>query len=327
VTSVSLSSDASFVISGSKDNSVIRWDSETGEKTYLLPRWTKESAVEHSRAAEILATAISTDMKYCATGGRDKLIRIFDLRSNVEVKAFEGHRDAVTSLAFRHGSYSLYSSSFDRCVKHWDLQEMGYLETLFGHQEGVLSVDCWRKDRPVTSSADRTIRSWNVSNDTHLVFRGHHSGIDTVQILTDDMMVSGGPDGSIRLWKETQKKSIAIVSDAHGHEASSVTARWICSLCAVKMSDLVLSGSNDGYLRFWSTKNHNGKYNFSNPFSFPIDGFINSISVSNQVVAVGTGREPKFGRWACEKGNKNKLVILRVPIIDEGSVGVDDTNT
>jgi ribosomal RNA-processing protein 9 len=252
-----------------------------------------------------LTTAISSDMKYCATGGRDKLIRIFDLRSNSEVKVFEGHRDAVTSLAFRHGSHSLYSGSLDRCVKHWDLQEMGYLETLFGHQEGVLSVDCWRKDRPVTSSGDRTIRIWNVSNDTHLVLRGHNAGIDAVQALTDDTIVSAGSDGAIRLWKDTQKKSLTHVPNAHGHESSSSAPRWICSLCAVKMSDLILSGSNDGYLRLWSVHNNNGKYSMTNQLSFPVSGFINSISVSNQVVALGTGREPKFGRWSCEKGNKN----------------------
>jgi ribosomal RNA-processing protein 9 len=104
----------------------------------LLNQWKSKSKSKskssHSNQNEILASAISSDGKYCAVGGRDKTIKIFDLASNVEIKSFVGHRDAITSLCFKHNSHSLFSSSLDRCIKHWDLKEMGYLETLFGHQ-------------------------------------------------------------------------------------------------------------------------------------------------------------------------------------------------
>jgi ribosomal RNA-processing protein 9 len=82
----------------------------------------------------VLSVAVSTDGKFVASGGRDNLVRIYDSRTNNEIKALSGHRDAVTCLAFKRDSPSLFSGSLDRCIKHWDLQEMGYLETLFGHQ-------------------------------------------------------------------------------------------------------------------------------------------------------------------------------------------------
>ena len=69
-----------------------------------------------------------------ACGGRDATVKIVDARSNELIKSFTGHRDAITCLSFRKDSYSLFSGSLDRTVKHWDLNEMGYLETLFGHQ-------------------------------------------------------------------------------------------------------------------------------------------------------------------------------------------------
>lgn len=320
ITSVSLSSDNLFVISGSKDNSVIRWDTESGTKTFLMSRWKRGNESQtNAQQGEVLATAVSTDGKYCATGGRDRKVRIFDLRTNQEIKAFEGHRDAVTSLSFRPDSNSLFSGSLDRCVKHWDLNEMGYLETLFGHQEGIYSLDCWHKGRPVSSSGDRKLRLWNTANDTHLVFRGHKGAVDTVQMLTDNLVLSGSQDGTVSLWKETQKKSVASVAAAHGTEPGSLNNRWICSLCAMRMSDIALSGSYDGYLRFWSIKNITGKCTMENDLSVPTPGFINSISVSDQMIALGTGREHKFGRWWCEKGNKNKVYILKVPLIDNSA--------
>lgn len=134
VTSVTLSSQDNFIISGSKDNSVIRWDTETGSKDYLCQRWKRSPLHRNASQGEILSVAVSSDDLYAACGGRDNKIHIFDLRINEEIHVFEGHRDAVTSLSFRRGSLSLFSGSLDRSMKHWDLNEMGYLETLFGHQ-------------------------------------------------------------------------------------------------------------------------------------------------------------------------------------------------
>ena len=316
VTTVTLSADATFAVSGSKDNSLIRWDTETGAKTYMISRWRRSDECMRMQEAEVLATAITTDGKYCAAGGRNGLIHVFDLRTNSVVKVFEGHRDTVSSLAFKQDSYSLYSGSFDRCIKHWDLNEMGYLETLFGHQESVFSLDLWNKERPVSSSGDRTVRLWNTIADTHLVFKGHLGGVDNVQMLTDETFVSGGQDGTLCLWKETQKRPIASVDNAHGFCLGTTNSRWISSLCAVKMSDLVLSGSNDGFLRFWSVGKPDGRTKLDEVLAIPVPGFINAISVSKQVVALGTGREHKFGRWWCEKGNKNKVFFIKIPLED-----------
>lgn len=95
-----------------------RWDLETGEKTTIRPKWSRKTHPDfQSHEGEVLSVAVSTDMKYLASGGRDNLVRIFDTRLNsskAEVQSFSGHRDAVTSLAFQKDSYSLFSGSSDR---------------------------------------------------------------------------------------------------------------------------------------------------------------------------------------------------------------------
>jgi ribosomal RNA-processing protein 9 len=61
--------------------------------------------------------AVSTDGKYVASGGRDRLVRIYDSRTNSEIKVLSGHRDTITSLTFRRDSPSLFSGSLDRLVQ------------------------------------------------------------------------------------------------------------------------------------------------------------------------------------------------------------------
>jgi WD40 repeat protein len=58
-------------------------------------------------------------------------------------QAFPGHKDAVTGLAFREGTHQLFSASLDRSVKIWSLDDMAYVDTLFGHQSEV-GLRGWR---------------------------------------------------------------------------------------------------------------------------------------------------------------------------------------
>jgi ribosomal RNA-processing protein 9 len=50
---------------------------------------------------------------------------------------------------------------------------MGYIETLFGHQDFVLSLDSLRGETAVSCGGrDRTVRFWKIVDETQLVFRG-----------------------------------------------------------------------------------------------------------------------------------------------------------
>lgn len=134
ITCLSVSKDEQLVITGSKDCSILQWNIESNIKIELKSRWDKNDNLRSSES-EILAVAISWDSRYIVSGGRDSILRVYDSRSKYsEVHQLKGHRDAVTSLAFKYDTYTLFSGSLDRCLKHWDLNEMAYIETMFGHQ-------------------------------------------------------------------------------------------------------------------------------------------------------------------------------------------------
>lgn len=79
----------------------------------------------------------------------------------------------MQSLAFRLGTLQLYSTSFDRTMKLFDLSTLSYIETLFGHQDCIQHVSALRSEVAVSAGGrDKTIRFWKVNEESQLVFRG-----------------------------------------------------------------------------------------------------------------------------------------------------------
>lgn len=80
---------------------------------------------------------------------------------------------ATQSIAFRQGTQQLYSSSFDRTIKLFDLSTLSYVETLFGHQDCIQNVAALRAELCVSAGGrDKTVRFWKVTEESQLVFRG-----------------------------------------------------------------------------------------------------------------------------------------------------------
>lgn len=181
----------------------------------------------------------------------------------------------------------LFSASMDRCLKTYSLNgddSLAYVETLFGHQDHVSAVAAMGVDQCVSVGArDRTARLWKVVDETQLVFRAdsskhdaHTTGsVDCVAALPPANFVTGSDSGAISLWSMHKKKPLFTVQLAHGadepealEDVSSETdpevlarlkkddrrrpmPRGITALATVQGTDMVLSGSWDGWIRVW----------------------------------------------------------------------------
>lgn len=50
---------------------------------------------------------------------------------------------------------------------------MGYVETLYGHQDQIVDIDALRGEFAVSAGArDKTVRYWKIVDESQLVFRG-----------------------------------------------------------------------------------------------------------------------------------------------------------
>lgn len=341
-TCVGLQSNGERAISGSKDHSVIVWDVQKERRAFTLcPEWKKESDEEHEATSrtmgEVLSVACSDDGRYAAVGRRDATVCIYDVRVNNQhksssseslVKTFSGHKGPVTSLCFRTQSLQLFSGSSDRCIRHYNLNEMMYLETLYGHQFGVTDVDCHKKERPVSVGRDRTARAWKIAEDTHLIFRGGAklASADCVRVLKEDWFLTGHEDGHLGLWMTEKKRAVASIDVAHG--AVGNVPRGITAIGSLRGSDLAVSGSSDGYLRLWKLMmGQTLDTRTMEPLGeIPLTGYVNGIAVGPKArfCVVAVGQEPKMGRWDRVAGAKNRFGIVRLRSEEDVNADEDD---
>ena len=100
-----------------------------------------------------------------------------------------------------------------RSVRIWSVDEKSYVETLFGHQDRVMSIDAGSRERAVTAGGrDRTVRVWKIVEESQLVFNVPTSSIDCVKLLNEEHWVTTGEDGHLAVWGAMRKKPLTLVS-------------------------------------------------------------------------------------------------------------------
>ncbi|KAI9297969.1 WD40 repeat-like protein [Neoconidiobolus thromboides FSU 785] len=378
VTCVEVDITRNRIITGSKDASIIIWDFNTFQKIHTFPGGRRELKKFEGHTKPILSMALSFDGKLLASGGRDNKIIIWDLESLNYKGQFIQHKDAVSGLTFRLNSYDLYSCSFDRTIKVWNAEEMSYIETLFGHQDHIYDIQALSKEQCVTSGArDKTVRLWKIIEQTQLVFRAGmttkstenkdknsreidqeenetkestqnkegiikyvEGSVDKVCMLDEVNFISGGDSGNLCVWNTNKKKPSFTLPLAHGLNPLNQQPNLITAVACFPFTDLVASGSTDGYLRLW--KANFGQKRILEPITkVPMEGFINSIKISTKDskhhkmitkkgegvegneekesikynIVVGLGQESSYGRWDINKNCKNRIVVVEVPLI------------
>jgi len=257
---------------------------------------------------------LSSDGKFLASSGTDKLVHIWDTATCKLLDSFKGHRDIISALAFRVGSHQLFSGSHDRTVKIWNIDEMAYVETLFGHQNEITGIDSLHKERAISSSNDKTARIWKVVEETQLVYKGQSTSLDCISMQTEDTFVTGSEDGSVSFWHATKKKPASTIKDAHSENEKPC---WITAVSSCKFSDLTATGSHDGFIKIWQTSEDNTSASLIQ--SIPIKGFVNALAFNSKgsLLVAGIGKEHRLGRWSSIKEARNGLVIIQLPVEDE----------
>lgn len=365
VTAVCLSSDDRTAYCVSKDGTILAVDINSGKRSKFdwqhttdksqtggsTADWVKRKAQSVGKNA-LLAAAISSDDMYLAVGGGDKKIHIWDARTHQYIRSLSGstgHKDTVTGLAFRDGTHELFSCGADRAVKIWSLDDMAYVDTLFGHQSEVLAVDILRQERAVSSGHDHTCRVWKIAEESQLIFRSHGMAVDCCKYITGTEWVTGASDGSLAMWSQTKKRPTSVLRKAHGYPQPGLAplngqtdstadgqepgktgtnglaedepagpgsvggdaASWISAVGVCKGTDLVASGAGDGVVRLWQVADGRVGKVLHELGGLPARGFVNSLQFarSGKFLVAGMGQEPRMGRWARDGSAKNGLLI------------------
>jgi WD40 repeat protein len=205
ISSVSLSSDSRYVISGSWDKTLKLWNVETGKLLRIFEG--------HDDSVE--SVSLSVDRKYTISGSRDKTLKLWEVETGKCLRTFEGHSGGITSVSLSLDGKYVVSGSGDKTLKLWDVETGKCLRTFKGHRGGVTSANLSSDGRYVVSgSGDKTLKLWEIESGKCVrTFEGHSAGVNSVALSSDGRYaLSGSLDSTLKLW-EVNVKNAAYISE------------------------------------------------------------------------------------------------------------------
>ncbi|KAM0514800.1 hypothetical protein ACHAPE_006475 [Trichoderma viride] len=198
---------------------VLCWDIKKGE---LTSRW-KDERCSYSVTA-IAQSGVDKDM--FAVGYEDGSIRIWDSKIATVLVNFNGHKSAITHLAFDKSGVRLASGSKDTDIIVWDLVAEVGLYKLRGHKDQITGIKFLE---PEAKLQDEDGNNAMVLNDGE---------------LSDGFLLSTGKDSLLKLWDLSSKHCIEThISQTNGE-------CWALGV-SPDLSGCITAG-NDGELKVWS---------------------------------------------------------------------------
>ena len=192
------------------------------------------------------------------------------------------------------------------------MNELVYIETLFGHQDSIPAVASFNSERCVSVGArDRSARVWKIVDETQLVYQITNDvkdkrrqseqmvpegSMDCVAIIDEQHFITGSDNGDIILWSLNKKKPQFVYRLSHGvdppllpneYSAESIPQesnvppqpRWVTCIASLPYTDLFFSGSWDGKLGVWKVSPDLRKFELLQFIDVGVKGVINGISV------------------------------------------------
>ena len=253
VTSISISSNSKYMISGSFDKNIKLWDIKTGKviRTFRGDKYKVESV------------AFSPNSKYIISAGLLTL-KLWDMKTAKVLRIFKGHKNIIKSVAFSpDGKYAI-SGSKDSTMKLWDIKTGKKVRTFKGDKEEINSVSFGPNGKYVIYGSKKLIKGsgdWDDKNNKYIgviklwdittgkeirAFKNLTSIINSVAYSPNGKYaVSGDDDGSMILWNIKTGKKIKIFNN---------NQEIISSVAFSKNGKYAISGSWDGSIKLWDIK-------------------------------------------------------------------------
>lgn len=195
----------------------------------------------------VFAVALSPDGKIVAAGGADRVVYQVGLASGKELLKIEDHADWVMDVNWSPDGKQLVSASRDKTSKVFDAATGNSLITFNGHGNAVYSAAFLSDGKSVVSAgSDRNARVWTTADANEVrKIGGFGSDIFRVTVTAGDHLLTACADRNAR---EHDLSDGKVIRTFAGHKD------WVYTLCFNAAKQVIATGSYDGEIRIWNSK-------------------------------------------------------------------------
>jgi WD40 repeat protein len=185
-------------------------------------------------------------------------------------------------LVFSRDGLTLFSASYDRTVRSWDVTSGKVIRTMGKHQDIIYEISL-SPDGKVLASAgqDNMIRLWDVAADKEIhTGRGHEHAVLSLGFTPDHrQLISAGRDGTIRVWHTETGKELQTYA---GHPVEERPSIFVNASAFSPDGRTLASVGNDQTLRLWDALR--GKELVRFPLGRPPNGCL-AVSSNGRILA------------------------------------------
>ncbi len=218
----------------------------------------------------VTAVAFSPDGGRVASGGYDKVVRVWDPATQQELMPpLDGHTDRIRTLVFSADGRKILTASDDGTAILWNL-ESGPDGTM---EKQVFDAYADRKKREnlhaadlspqaklvATAGNDGFLRVWDVVTGLQVASHSHPDGVMGVAFIDDDRLATVCNDATIRFWEMADAVEddwsaravgsglyLNLIASQRGHED------WIRALAVSPDKRFIATASSDKSVRRWA---------------------------------------------------------------------------
>jgi len=179
----------------------------------------KEVKLWKAHDDSLLAVSLSSDGKWIASGGADKMVKRWDVASGTLAATYEGHTNHVLGVAFDAETSRIATTSADREIKVWDVPTREQ-DAVLGDKKQVYASIAWSADgKALAGVTDRGNGNVFTAIQKHdgaqrsetskvLKLEKVEASLQTVAVTFDGSWIAAGSaDGRLFVWKGSDGKA------------------------------------------------------------------------------------------------------------------------
>jgi WD40 repeat protein len=193
----------------------------------------------------LFSAAVSPDARTLATGGRDKVVRLWDVPSGRLLREMEGHSNWVIAVCFSPDGKTLATCAAGT-VRLWDVAGGRLVREIVGPVSPSQGLAFSPDGKTLAAASRDLIHLWDVATGQELrQFKGHGSWLIPDLTYSGDgkRLVSGSRDSTVVLWDVATGKRL---HHFEGHQGAVM-----CLAFSPDGKRLASGGSEDGALLVW----------------------------------------------------------------------------